>query len=411
MKKNVTIEAVGLGKKYRIGSRETYFTLRDKLAAMVKVSGRKKLSGGEKGQELWALRKVGFEIGEGEVVGVIGRNGAGKSTLLKILAEITPPTQGEVLIRGRVASLLEVGTGFSMELTGRENIFLNGSILGMSRREIRKKLEEMVEFSGVEKFIDTPVKRYSSGMYVRLAFAVAAHLDPDILLVDEVLAVGDAEFQKKSLGKMSEVARGGRTVVFVSHNMTAIEGLCDRVIWLDGGRVKFVGGAREGVRRYLRSTSSRNRNEYRRKRGDGESMIRRVKVLLPKGKEWLDVTKNVEIKVELCNISRDGVDVMLVVIDEQGLVLFSTSSANTVNRDKTGFGRGNHAMVCTVPGNLLKPGDYGVSTWVMQNKKRVVEQLDDVVMFSVADNARVRGGYFAKVPGVVRPMLDWKVVE
>jgi lipopolysaccharide transport system ATP-binding protein len=204
--------------------------------------------------EFWALRDVSFDVQPGEVIGVIGRNGAGKSTLLKILSRITEPTSGEARIRGRVASLLEVGTGFHPELTGRENIFLNGAILGMSKAEIRNKFDEIVDFSGIEKFIDTPVKRYSSGMYVRLAFAVAAHLEPEILIVDEVLAVGDAGFQKKCLGKMQEVSgRDGRTVLFVSHNMAAVEALCSRVIWLSAGRNVFDGCAAEGVKNYLRS--------------------------------------------------------------------------------------------------------------------------------------------------------------
>ena len=206
-------------------------------------------------EDFWALRDVSFEVKRGEVVGIIGRNGAGKSTLLKILSNITEPTSGRARIRGRVASLLEVGTGFHPELTGRENIFLNGAILGMSRDEIKRKFDEIVEFSGVEKFIDTPVKRYSSGMHVRLAFAVAAHLEPEILIIDEVLAVGDAEFQKKCLGKMNEVAKGGRTVLFVSHNMAAIEGLCTQGILLEWGSVSYIGQPVEAIAKYVSASS------------------------------------------------------------------------------------------------------------------------------------------------------------
>lgn len=205
------------------------------------------------GETFWALRDVSFEVREGEVVGLIGRNGAGKSTLLKILSQVTAPTSGEIKINGRVASLLEVGTGFHPDLTGRDNVFLNGAILGMSKREIRSKFDQIVDFSGIEEFIDTPVKRYSSGMYVRLAFAVAAHLDPEILIVDEVLAVGDAEFQKKCLGKMENVARGGRTVLFVSHNMSAIRSLCRTAILLDGGKVEEKGSAATVLDNYLSS--------------------------------------------------------------------------------------------------------------------------------------------------------------
>ncbi len=246
------IEASELAKRYRIGQMQAaYGTLRDSASRMAaRLAGR--VSADEK-QEIWALRDVSFKVDEGEVLGVIGPNGAGKSTLLKVLTRITMPTSGRAIIRGRVGSLLEVGTGFNPELTGRENIFLNGSILGMKRREILGKLDEIVEFSGVGKFIDTPVKRYSSGMYVRLAFSVAAHLEPDILLVDEVLAVGDAEFQQRSLGRMETLSGTGRTVLFVSHNMQAINQLCDRAILLDGGRIVEDGHTSKVVTRYLHS--------------------------------------------------------------------------------------------------------------------------------------------------------------
>src|SRR5436305_1053055 len=241
MADDVVIRAEGLGKKYVIGhqaERERYVALRDVLVRgmhnlwrkTLDVAHRRSIIGGDTAEEFWALKDVSFEVRRGEVLGIIGRNGAGKTTLLKILSRITEPSEGRVTIRGRVASLLEVGTGFHPELTGRENIYLNGAILGMTRAEIRRKFDEIVGFAEVEKFLDTPVKRYSSGMYVRLAFAVAAHLEPEILVVDEVLAVGDAEFQKKCLGKMSEVAGGGRTVLFVSHNMSAIRSLTRRVM-------------------------------------------------------------------------------------------------------------------------------------------------------------------------------------
>jgi lipopolysaccharide transport system ATP-binding protein len=240
------IKVEKLGKKYRIGESQPYYSLRDSIAGLFRP-GRKSSPAGT----IWALKNVSFEVQRGEVVGIIGRNGAGKSTLLKILSQITPPTTGKVTMRGRVGSLLEVGTGFHPELTGRENIYLNGAILGMSQREIRKKFDEIVAFSEIEKFLDTPVKHYSSGMYVRLAFAVAAHLEPEILLVDEVLAVGDVSFQKKCLGKMGEVARGGRTVIFVSHNMAAVRHLCPRSIYLKEGRAVTDAATDEVVARYL----------------------------------------------------------------------------------------------------------------------------------------------------------------
>jgi homopolymeric O-antigen transport system ATP-binding protein len=256
---NIVIRAERLGKKYVIAhERERYTALRDVISRSAQKFARKAadmlrgrpIFAGETTEEFWALKDVNLEIERSEVVGIIGRNGAGKSTLLKILSRITEPTEGRVTIRGRVASLLEVGTGFHPELTGRENIYLNGSILGMRHAEIRHKFDEIVAFAEIDKFLDTPVKRYSSGMYVRLAFAVAAHLEPEILLVDEVLAVGDAEFQRKSLGKMSDVAKGGRTVLFVSHNLGAIRSLCSHAFLFEGGKLTFGGNVSAALAAY-----------------------------------------------------------------------------------------------------------------------------------------------------------------
>ncbi|MHC4398798.1 MAG: ABC transporter ATP-binding protein [Planctomycetota bacterium] len=248
-----------LGKRYRLGEAGPYRTLREAIRRWVAAPARRLLGRGKapSGQadrrEIWALRNVSFEVGQGEVLGVIGRNGAGKSTLLKILTRITRPTEGRAEIVGRVGSLLEVGTGFHPELTGRENVFLSGAVLGMTRAEIRRKFDQIADFSGVEPFLDTPVKRYSSGMQVRLAFAVAAHLEPEILLVDEVLAVGDAEFQRKCLGKMGDVAKGGRTILFVSHNMAAVQNLCTQAILLHQGGIAFSGDVTETIETYLGS--------------------------------------------------------------------------------------------------------------------------------------------------------------
>lgn len=237
------ISIKGISKRYRIGQKEPYYSLRDSITQI--FAPRKKKD------EFWALRDVSFDVDKGDIVGIIGRNGAGKSTLLKILSRITPPTRGTITMRGRVASLLEVGTGFNPELTGRENISLNGAILGMTKREIRRKFDEIVAFSEIGKFLDTPVKRYSSGMYVRLAFSVAAHLEPEILIVDEVLAVGDAQFQKKCIGKMGDVAKGGRTVLFVSHNMGAVKQLCNRAVLLEGGGIEMDSYTEKVIDKYL----------------------------------------------------------------------------------------------------------------------------------------------------------------
>ena len=257
---SLIVDCERLGKRYQLRherERQQYVALRDVIAAAVKAPFTRRNGSvpPPAREDFWALRDVSFQIASGEVVGIIGRNGAGKSTLLKVLSRITEPSEGRVTLDGRVASLLEVGTGFHPELSGRENIFLNGAILGMTRAEIVRKFDEIVAFAEVERFLDTPVKRYSSGMYVRLAFAVAAHLEPEILVVDEVLAVGDAEFQKKCLGKMHEVSRGGRTVLFVSHNMAAIQALCSRVIVLQGGRTIADGAPGESISAYLAAAS------------------------------------------------------------------------------------------------------------------------------------------------------------
>lgn len=281
-----------LSKQYRIGQLHRQTMFREALVNLVRNPFRKRQT---KNETIWALKDVSFEVEEGEVVGIIGRNGAGKSTLLKVLSKITHPTSGEMNVRGRVASLLEVGTGFHSELTGRENIYLNGSILGMTKKEIDAKFDDIVAFSGVEKFIDTPIKRYSSGMGLRLGFAVAAHLNPDVLLVDEVLAVGDAGFQKKCLGRMEKLRGEGRTVLFVSHNMSAIENLCPRTIWIHNGKIQQDGDTRDVIHAYLSSFVTQKAGfdlrDAERYRGSGE--IRYVRVeLLDSQKQPVDVIRS-----------------------------------------------------------------------------------------------------------------------
>jgi lipopolysaccharide transport system ATP-binding protein len=308
----ITVE--NLGKKYRLthqGERPRYRALRDVIAEMAKrpfhrLRRTNREAAAPASEEFWALQGVDFEVQEGEVVGIIGRNGAGKSTVLKILSRITEPTTGRVRIRGRLASLLEVGTGFHPELTGRENIYLNGAIMGMARSEIRHKFDEIVAFAEVEKFLDTPVKRYSSGMYVRLAFAVAAHLEPEILVVDEVLAVGDAEFQKKCLGKMRDVSKGGRTVLFVSHNMAAVKSLTTRGIVLSRGRVVFNGTTDEAIHAYIQSPAEARAPGVQRSWGRGmHTAIRALRLVGADGESTLQYLPGQPLRIEI-ELETDG---------------------------------------------------------------------------------------------------------
>lgn len=301
------IEIKNLGKRYDIThQRGGYVALRDVLTNVFRnpfsflKSKAKQVAGLEKKEEFWALKNISFDVMPGEVIGIIGKNGAGKSTLLKILTGITPPTEGEAIMHGRVSSLLEVGTGFHPELTGRENIFLNGAILGMTRKEITRKFDDIVEFSGVSKFLDTPVKRYSSGMQVRLAFSVAAHMEPDILIVDEVLAVGDAEFQKKSMGKMEEVtSRDGRTILFVSHNLAAIQSLCKKTVLLENGQVKMIGPTEEVIASYVGGQRADMRTEWTGNAGNDTVVLTHTWVKSLDQKEVFDTGGPLEIGLEM----------------------------------------------------------------------------------------------------------------
>jgi lipopolysaccharide transport system ATP-binding protein len=406
-----SIEIDGIGKRYRIrGQRERYLSLRDEIAKTfrrlrIKDQGRK--------EDFWALRDVSFSVNEGEAVGIIGRNGAGKSTLLKILTRITPPTEGRVTLRGRVASLLEVGTGFHPELTGRENIYLNGAILGMSRAEVKRKFDEIVAFSEVEKFLDMPVKRYSSGMYVRLAFSVAAHLEPEILLVDEVLAVGDATFQRKCLGKMGDVTRAGRTVLFVSHNLVAVQSLCRSAVWVDRGAIVREGECSQVVAEYLRSSMESDSSERIWDDPDtapGNEVVRlhRAKVCpdgeSPSGLIAMDTPIRVE--VEFWNrVQGSQLSVVLHILNEQGVTAFSTGS------DPAWRGRplpvGLYRSTCRIPGHLLNSGTYRVRVFVYKDVTRVSYHYDDVVCFDVVDLSERQTGWHARPPGLFRPLLGW----
>jgi lipopolysaccharide transport system ATP-binding protein len=381
-----------IGKAYRIGVRERHHdTLRDMIAGMVKSPfERFRRLGSEKLREeetLWALRNVSFEIGRGEVVGIIGRNGAGKSTLLKVLSRITEPTEGCARLRGRVASLLEVGTGFHPELTGRENIYLNGSILGMSKVEIDRKFDEIVGFSGVERFLETPVKRYSSGMYVRLAFAVAAHLEPEILIVDEVLAVGDAEFQKKCLGKMQEVATGqGRTVLFVSHNMSAVQKLCPRALLMRQGRLMHDGPSGDVVREYLAFLSAGAETAFEEnpeRSGNGRLRLTGARILDDSGHPTRRLVAGRPATFEYYYDNPHGIHqarVTSAVFNHHGMVVTNLNSEFT-NWSLEGLQR-RGTFRCHLPRLPLPLGGYRVSIGIEADGERT-DSIPNVLAFDV----------------------------
>ncbi len=368
---------------------------------------------------LWALRDVSFDVKKGEVVGIIGRNGAGKSTLLKVLSRITPPARGSIEIRGRSSSLLEVGTGFHPELTGRENVYLNGTVLGMRKKEVDSRFDEIVEFSGVEKFLDTPVKRYSSGMVVRLAFSVAAHLEPEILIVDEVLAVGDTAFQEKCLSKMEDVGTSGKTVFFVSHNMAAITRLCERVIMLENGQIVADGPAREIVNEYMhggaRAMSERSWSDLRTAPGDEIARLRSVRIKGEDGRttDLVDIRSAVAFEVTFEVI--DGGYVLLphfLLRNDEGLELFMTIDTDPKWRRKK-RPKGIYISTVWVPGNYLSEGTHYVTTSMVALEPRSVALFDedDIICFEVFDPMEgevSRGDWMHSLPGAVRPMLKWE---
>lgn len=388
---DIAIRADNLGKQYRLGPRQRYKTLRDALMTPFRRADSRPR------ETIWALKDVSFEIAQGEVVGVIGRNGAGKSTLLKILSRITEPSQGYVDVYGRIGSLLEVGTGFHPELTGRENIYLNGAILGMRRAEITKKFDEIVAFAETEKFLDTPVKHYSSGMRVRLAFAVAAHLEPEILLVDEVLAVGDAAFQKKCLGKMTEVARGGRTVLFVSHNMGTISSLTERCFFLKNGQIAQAGKTRDVVERYLtdalefRQRAPESIELYRRDRHH-DTPVRITRVWVNEPSETLPdlkIGEDFKICVELeAKTAIEGANFSLFLKDMQGHVV---SLLYSMDADYPVYLRpGKTVLSVQVNGLPLAPGVYYADMGINQSERTVAyDAVMDFPLFNVSNSGQV----------------------
>jgi lipopolysaccharide transport system ATP-binding protein len=418
---DVAIQIEGLGKRYNIGEDRTrYDTLAEKLKHAVKGPFRRAKSllrgeaygAAELHETIWALKDVSLEIERGEVVGVIGKNGAGKSTLLKILARITEPTEGYAEIRGRSGALLEVGTGFHPELTGRENVYLNGAVLGMTKTEIDRKFDQIVDFAGTRKFLDTPVKHYSSGMNVRLAFAVAAHLDPEILLIDEVLSVGDAEFQRKCLGKMNEVAGSGRTVVFVSHRMDSVTELCDRAILLEDGRVAMDDRAEKVVASYLSADSEASGEWVRPDSGEPpeeqDVALLRARILDEQGEAQELVSYGsgfqVEITYEVGQPIRD-LAILYGIESHRGLVWQSWDTDSTGLRGQVRE-PGRYVSVCRVPGELLKPGRYALNLCAHVPGVQTYEVWERTLMFDVS---AVGYGFSPERGGTLTPELEWTV--
>jgi lipopolysaccharide transport system ATP-binding protein len=418
---DVVIRTENLGKQYRIGKAARYRTLRESLndwAAAPLRWLRRSQNPTATTELIWALRNVSLEVKRGEVVGVIGRNGAGKSTLLKILSRITEPTEGQVELVGRVGSLLEVGTGFHPELTGRENIFLNGALLGMSRREIQRKFDEIVAFAEIEKFLDTPVKHYSSGMYMRLAFAVAAHLEPEILIVDEVLAVGDGPFQEKCVGKMEEVGASGRTVIFVSHNMAAIQRLCRHAVLLDRGKIVATGTCHEVIAEYIghggAHAAERRWLPKDPTNGDPDVFLMRAAVLDETGRpvQVVNILRPCFIEVVYYNrLSTVRPTAVVQLMNDSGLCLFSTNEFNTLSWHTKPAEPGVTRARCRLPGNFLAEGTFFILLAVVSYNPDTVYSLEpNALVFQVVDRSSgegVRGDATCAWPGVIRPMLDW----
>lgn len=432
MRKDLAIKIENISKRYRIGLKERmHDSIASAMLDFLRSPARNyrahrslyrfdHLTPGDTGGSadiFWALKNVSFEVKTGEVIGIIGRNGAGKSTMLKILSKITDPTSGRAEIRGRVSSLLEVGTGFHPELTGRENVYLNGTILGMRKKEVDRKFDAIVDFSGVEKFIDTPVKRYSSGMKVRLAFSVAAHLEPEILIVDEVLSVGDAEFQKKCLHRMEHVGHEGRTVLFVSHNMPSVARLCSRVILLEGGAVKADGPPHGIIGTYLQSdegtSAARNWTHPDKAPGGEVARLLSVRVCSSDGSvaETVDIREPVKVEMEYL-VLKDGYKLMphFRFINQDNIAVF-----DTLDNDPAWQGnrpRGHYVSTTWIPGNFLSEGTLFVSCHLVTlHPTRVQFSERQVIAFNVVDvmdGSTARGNWYGPMDGVVRPLLQWQ---
>ena len=423
----IVLKAEDISKQYRLGLVGTgtvrddlkrwWYSVQGKENPFLKIGETNNRSTKGESDYVWSLRDINFEINEGESIGIIGRNGAGKSTLLKILSQVTQPTTGRIYTKGRIASLLEVGTGFHPEMTGRENIYLNGAILGMRKHEITRKLDEIIAFSGVERYIDTPVKRYSSGMYVRLAFAVAAHLESEILIVDEVLAVGDADFQKKCLGKMNDVSKGeGRTVLFVSHNMAAVKQLCSKIIVLENGFVDYEGNIDEGITSYLnfenKNLIENSIQDFIQKQDDEIFILK--KILLDQdfsNQNNFFTNKKIHINFEF-NILKEilGLRIGFDLIDlSTGLVIFRTFH-NDEDVKINIMNKGSYTIHATIPENLLKEGLFAIKPVVgIHNNRWIIYDDTLLLRFNVINFDGLNSAFTDNRPGIIMPKLEWKI--
>ncbi|MCC9608445.1 polysaccharide ABC transporter ATP-binding protein [Blastopirellula sp. JC732] len=417
---HIAIRVENIGKRYRRGSAAPYQRFSEMLQrvpAAVLDAARgafQAKSQTDDQSEFWALKDVSFDVKEGEVLGVIGRNGAGKSTLLKILSRITEPTTGRFGVRGRLASLLEVGTGFHPELTGRENIYLSGAILGMSRAEIKRRFDEIVAFAEIDEALDTPVKRYSSGMYVRLGFAIAAHLQPEILIVDEVLAVGDAAFQKKCLGKMGEVANSGRTVLFVSHNMTAVERLCTSAVYLEHGEIHSAGDVADVLKRYLNGTDAceESRGKFDAWGNDRVKLhgARAYRNCGDDHSQRLTVADEITLEFDV-SLSSENVVLTpsLIVNTSDAYPAFNVTPADNHLGTLTPLQSGRQFIRCRIPENLLNNGEYSATLYIIRDGSQPEFMFDQAIRFEVDEHPQKKLSWFGKRVGATRPLLNWEI--
>ena len=421
MSKDIILKAENISKQYRLGQVGTgtlshdlnrwWHQIRGKEDPYLKIGDVNDRSTKATSDYVWALQDINFEVERGDILGIVGKNGAGKSTLLKILSKVTAPTTGSIKFGGRIASLLEVGTGFHGEMTGRENIFLNGAILGMTKKEIASKLDEIIDFSGCERYIDTPVKRYSSGMYVRLAFAVAAFLDPEILIIDEVLAVGDADFQKKAIGKMRDISRtGGRTVLFVSHNMAAVKSFCTTGLVLRNGSIIFEGNAVNAVTNYLSGDSeSLNHKKFGEEYDFNEFKLNEI-YINPKDKtaeESLDEDQEIEFNTKI-NIKENAgrLHITYVLKDDNGDALFTFSNAGSDIK----LVDGENNLKCIFPKGFLNTGNYFMDFYIIEDSKKTLFNESDIMNFTIQEGKREIGSWLGKEPGFIKPRFTWDTI-